>query len=40
MSSELPIFDRFVRRPAVYDCHRQMGFSELNVGRSERHLKK
>jgi hypothetical protein len=32
MSSGLPIFDGFVQRPAVHECHRQMGISEPNVG--------
>jgi hypothetical protein len=32
MSSGLPIFEGLVRRPALRDCHREMGFSEVNVG--------
>jgi hypothetical protein len=28
MSSGLPIFDGFVRRPALHDYHREMGLGE------------
>ena len=29
MSSGLPIFDGFVRRPALHGCHREMGLSQF-----------
>ena len=29
MSSGLPIFDGIVRRPALHDCHREMGLSQF-----------